>query len=110
MILAVSCVPKESGEGGPAVLLDSPVLTSSVSTVGISSYSDEICLSYSWNDVAPEGTYPSYSIELTKASDSSFASAVEVSCEGNGKKFSSNQFAAIASELGEDIATGFSSC
>lgn len=107
MILAVSCVPKESGEGGPAGLLDSPVLTSSVSTVGISSYSDEICLSYSWNDVAPEGTYPSYSIELTKASDSSFASAVEVSCVGNGKKFSSSQLAAIASELGEDIATGF---
>ena len=69
MILAVSCVPKENGESGPAGPLGSPVLTSSVSTVGISAYSDEICLSYSWNDIAPDGTYPSYDIELTKTSD-----------------------------------------
>ena len=102
-----SCVPAQKEDGGQTGPLDAPVLTSSVSSVGITTYSDDICLSYSWNDIAPEGTYPSYSMELTKASDSGFSSAIQLACAGAGRKLSPYQLSAIAAELEEDIATGF---
>ena len=107
VLMLPACVqPEQPGEITPGTL-DAPSLQANPSSVSITDYSDVTCLTYSWNDVAPEGVSPTYSLQLAKAEDTSFSNAVTVTCPGAGKQFSSYLMAEIASELGADIKTGF---
>ena len=63
LMLIPSCNPQvEPDDLKPGQLDNAPVLKADVSSVSISDYNDETCLTYSWNDVAPEGTSPVYAI------------------------------------------------
>lgn len=101
-----ACQPEHKPDGG-SVILEAPALTSDVSSVAISDYGDAVCLTYSWNDVAVEGVYPSYIIEFADGSDSSFSKSVSLNCVGVTKPLSTAIIKEIASQIGADIKAGF---
>ena len=101
-----ACQPEQKPEEG-TITLEAPVLASDVSSVAISDYGDAVCLTYSWNDVAVEGVYPSYSIEFAENSDSMFSNSVTLSCVGLKKPLSTSVIKEIASKIGADIKLGF---
>jgi len=106
-LLLFSCNKNSNGDDPEHGVLSEPTLSADASTVSLSEVSDEICLTYSWNDVAPEGTYPTYVISFALASDTEFHSAVDVNCTGTEKNLSYTQVSNLASELGGDITAGF---
>lgn len=101
------CKPELNPKDPEAITLESPVLASDASTVAISEYGDDVCLTYSWNDVAVEGVHPSYTIEFADGNDSQFSKSVVLSCVGLEKPLSSSLIKEIADVIGSDIKTGF---
>ena len=87
--------------------LTAPTLTVSPSAVVVSEGSEDIALTFSWNDVAAEGITPVYGFQVTKKGDSEFASGTAFECATTEKKFSHAELAALAGEIGASLNDGF---
>ncbi|MBO7644237.1 MAG: SusF/SusE family outer membrane protein [Bacteroidales bacterium] len=87
--------------------LTAPTLSVSPSSVVVSEESEDIALTFTWNDVSAEGITPVYGFQVTKKGDSEFASGTAFECPSTEKKFSHAELAALASEIGASINDGF---
>ncbi|MBQ7457879.1 MAG: SusF/SusE family outer membrane protein [Bacteroidales bacterium] len=69
--------------------------------------SDDIALTFNWNDVATASISPVYSFQITQEGDSDFANGTSYECNGTTKAFSHAEIAALASEIGASLDKGF---
>ena len=90
----------------PATLV-APTLAVSPSSVVVSPESEEIALTFSWNDVAVKGITPVYAFQITKKGDNDFASGTAFECPVTEKKFSHAELVALAAEIGASVDEGF---
>ena len=98
---------KDDGKQETATLT-APTLAVSPASVVVSPESEEIALTFSWNDVAVKGITPVYAFQITKKGDSDFASGTAFECPLTEKKFSHAELVALAGEIGASLDEGFS--
>ena len=98
-LATVACT--KDGPDGPQPKpqgLTAPTLSVSPSSVVVAEESEDIALTFTWNDVSAEGITPVYGFQVTKKGDSEFASGTAFECPSTEKKFSHAELAALASE------------
>ena len=98
---------KDEGKQDPATLT-APTLAVSPASVIVSPESEEIALTFSWNDVAVKGITPVYAFQITKKGDNDFASGTAFECPITEKKFSHAELVSLAGEIGASLDEGFS--
>lgn len=104
-LLAASC-GKDEPTPQPKTLT-APTLSVSPTSVVVSPESEDIALTFSWNDVAVEGITPVYAFQVTKKGDNDFASGTAFECASPEKKFSHAELASLAGEIGASLNDGF---
>lgn len=127
MLFAVSCKNDNPEGPGKDVKLVAPVLGVSTHALTIEEYTDDLAITFAWDDVAKaagfkdannDGTYDkedncsiAYSLQITKAGDTEFTAGtsykVPATTANIGKSFSFNELKDLASEIGADIKAGF---
>ena len=108
-LFVASCKkPEETPEPQKPASLTAPTLSVTPASVVVSPESEEIALTFSWNDVKAEGLTPVYAFQITKKGDNDFASGTAFECASTEKKFSHAELAALAGEIGASIDEGFS--
>lgn len=125
MLTTTSCQDKPEEPKKDSALV-APTLAVAPGSLVIEEYTDAAALTFTWNDAAKasgfkdsngDGTYDdadgcsiAYSLQITKASDEGFTSGTYYNVAAMtepSKAFSSNELAALASEIGADIRAGF---
>ena len=84
-----------------------PTLAVSPGYVVVNPESEEVALTFTWDDVTANGITPVYAFQVTKKGDTEFASGTAFECPSTEKKFSHAELAALASEIGASIDEGF---
>ena len=84
-----------------------PTLAVSPGYVVVSPESEDVALTFTWDDVTANGITPVYAFQVTKKGDTEFASGTAFECPSTEKKFSHAELAALASEIGASIDEGF---
>jgi len=107
-LFAVSCKKNDNPEPQKPTTLTAPTLAVSPASVVVTPESDDIALTFSWNDVAVEGITPVYAFQVTKKGDNDFASGTAFECASTEKKFSHAELVALAAEIGASVDEGFS--
>ena len=108
-LFVASCKkPEETPEPQKPASLTAPTLSVTPASVVVSPESEEIALTFSWNDVKAEGLTPVYAFQITKKGDNDFASGTAFECASTEKKFSHAELATLAGEIGASIDEGFS--
>ena len=88
--------------------LTAPTLAVTPTSVVVAPESEEVALTFSWNDVTVEGITPVYAFQVTKKGDNDFASGTAFDCASAEKKFNHAELASLAQEIGASLDEGFS--
>ena len=108
-LFVASCKkPEETPEPQKPASLTAPTLSVTPGSVVVSPESEEVALTFSWNDVAAEGLTPVYAFQITKKGDNDFASGTAFECTSTEKKFNHAELATLAGEIGASLDEGFS--
>ena len=100
--VVVSCVKPQP----EPKTLTAPVLTVTLAAAVIDADSDDVALTFSWNDVATSDITPVYSFQITQEGDNDFANGTAYDCNGTTKAFSHAEIAALADEIGASLDKG----
>lgn len=100
--IVVSCVKPQP----EPKTLTAPVLTVTPAAAVIDADSDDVALTFSWNDVATSDITPVYSFQITQEGDNDFANGTAYDCNGTTKAFSHAEVAALANEIGASLDKG----
>ena len=100
--VVVSCVKPQP----EPKTLTAPVLTVTPAAAVIDADSDDVALTFSWNDVATSDITPVYSFQITQEGDNDFANGTAYDCNGTTKAFSHAEIAALADEIGASLDKG----
>ena len=108
-LFVASCKkPEETPEPQKPASLTAPTLSVTPASIVVSPESEEVALTFSWNDVAAEGLTPVYAFQITKKGDNDFASGTAFECTSTEKKFNHAELATLAGEIGASLDEGFS--
>ncbi len=108
-LFVASCKkPEETPEPQKPASLTAPTLSVTPGSVVVSPESEDVALTFSWNDVAAEGLTPVYAFQITKKGDNDFASGTAFECTSTEKKFNHAELATLAGEIGASLDEGFS--
>ncbi|MBQ3765496.1 MAG: SusF/SusE family outer membrane protein [Bacteroidales bacterium] len=108
-LFVASCKkPEETPEPQKPASLTAPTLSVTPGSVVVSPESEDVALTFSWNDVAVEGITPVYAFQITKKGDNDFASGTAFECTSTEKKFNHAELATLAGEIGASLDEGFS--
>jgi len=97
---------KENGKEEAKTLV-APTLTVSPASVVVADDSQDVALTFSWNDVAVTGLTPVYNFQITQKGDTEFSAGTSFECDGLTKAFSHVELAALATEIGASLDKGF---
>ena len=108
-LFVASCKkPEETPEPQKPASLTAPTLSVTPGSVVVSPESEDVALTFSWNDVAVEGITPVNAFQITKKGDNDFASGTAFECTSTEKKFNHAELATLAGEIGASLDEGFS--
>jgi len=105
-LFTISCEKDPVPDPEPEALTN-PTLQVSPSSVVIDENSEDIAVTYSWDDVKTETITPVYSFQITKEGDTEFSSGTSYEVNGATKSFTHAEIAALAQEIGGDLNVGF---
>ena len=100
--------PEETPEPEKPASLTAPTLSVTPTSIVVSPESEDVALTFSWNDVAVEGITPVYAFQVTRKGDNDFASGTAFECTSAEKKFSHAELVTLAGEIGASLDEGFS--